>query len=91
MCVIRLASDLIRDLRTERGLSLRDLADVVDIDRRTLAKLEGGGDRDPRIGTVHKLAHHYGLPYTALIIEVPEPDEGGAVSAPAPVPHAAGG
>jgi transcriptional regulator with XRE-family HTH domain len=55
-------------LRMERGESLSDVADALDMGRGTLAAFERG-ERNPQAPTVKRLAEHYGVPVRELFEE----------------------
>ncbi len=56
----------VRALRTERGLSLSELARRAAIGKATLSGLEGG-TRNPTLDTLYALTAALGLPLTALV------------------------
>jgi transcriptional regulator with XRE-family HTH domain len=56
------------DLRAERlnrGLSVRELADEVGVDRKVIARLEDGGTA--RVANVKRVADYFGCKVTDLI------------------------
>ena len=55
----------LRDLREQRGLSLRTLADRAGIDFTTLNRIELG-KADPRLSTLEHLAHALGVDVVRL-------------------------
>ena len=56
----------IRQLRTERGLSLSALAAAAGIGKGTLSELEGGR-RNPTLETLYAVAGPLGVPLAALL------------------------
>ena len=63
--------DTIRKLRKERGLTQKQVADHLQIDRSTYAYYESGRSK-MSIDVLVKLAHFYKVSYAALIGR-PEP------------------
>ena len=63
--------ETIRKLRQDRGLTQRQVADYLRIDRSTYAYYESGRTKIP-VDLMVKLAHFYKVSY-ATIIGVPEP------------------
>ena len=63
--------ETIRKLRQDRGLTQRQVADYLRIDRSTYAYYESGRTKIP-VDLIVKLAHFYKVSY-ATIIGVPEP------------------
>jgi transcriptional regulator with XRE-family HTH domain len=61
----------LRELRVERGLSLRDAASETNVDRDTIREIEHG-ERRPFGRTLRKLADGYGVPLRELL-ELEEP------------------
>lgn len=59
-------------LRTERGLTLGQLAKMSGISKAILSDIEKGGS-NPTINTIWKIANGLNVPYTRLM-EVAEPD-----------------
>lgn len=55
-------------LRLQRGDSLSDVADALDMGRGTLAAFERG-ERNPQAPTVKRLAEYYGVPVRELFEE----------------------
>lgn len=53
-------------LRRERGWSLDKLADAAGVSRKTLINLENAY-KEPRIGTLHAVAHALGVALTELV------------------------
>lgn len=51
-----LVVDLLRQERQRQGLSLTELADRTGIDEANLARLEHGGDLNPTIATLERIA-----------------------------------
>ena len=54
-------------LRKEKGFTQEGLARKADISFHTLVKIEGGGIKNPRIGTTIKLAKALGVNIDELI------------------------
>jgi len=67
--------EIIRNLRKEKGLTQRQVADHLQIDRSTYAYYESGRARI-NIDVIVKLAHFYQLPYAALLGPEPVPADG---------------
>ncbi|WP_019203654.1 helix-turn-helix domain-containing protein [Tsukamurella sp. 1534] len=63
----------LRDLRTERGLSLSELARRAGIGKGSLSEIEAGG-RNPTIETLYALCGRLDVPLTALLGEAPGTD-----------------
>lgn|SRR5580700_3481608 len=57
----------LRKLRTEHGVSQDRLASITGFHRTTISKLELG-ERDPRLGTILRLARGVGVPPEAFVI-----------------------
>jgi transcriptional regulator with XRE-family HTH domain len=55
----------LRAERLNRGLSVRELADEVGVDRRVIARLEDGGTAHP--ANVKRVADYFGCKVTDLI------------------------
>lgn len=55
----------VRDLRTERGWSLRDMGAMVSVDAATLSRIENGAGTT--IGTAGRIAALFGLPLVAML------------------------
>jgi len=53
--------------RKQKGLTQEALARKADISYHTLVKLENGGTRNPKIGTVVKLAEALGIGLDELV------------------------
>lgn len=53
-------------LRRERGWSLDKLADASGVSRKTLINLENA-HKEPRVGTLHAVAHALGAPLATLV------------------------
>jgi DNA-binding XRE family transcriptional regulator len=65
----RFAVDL-KAARAERGLSQMDLSRRCGLNLTAISKIESGG-RDPRLGTIIKLAQGLGLPAGRLLDGLP--------------------
>jgi transcriptional regulator with XRE-family HTH domain len=61
----------LRELRAERGISLRDAARITGVDRDTIRGIELG-ERHPFDRTLGKLAKGYGIPLRELLMESEE-------------------
>lgn len=59
-------------LRAERGLSRRDLAEALDVNRQTIGYLERG-DYSPSLELAFQISRYFGLPIEAVFS--PEPFE----------------
>jgi transcriptional regulator with XRE-family HTH domain len=57
-----------RVLREQRGLTLKEAAELSNVSQLTLIRLESG-KRDPYMPTVTKLARAYGVPLEELVEE----------------------
>jgi len=64
--------EIIRNLRKERGLTQKKVADYLGIDRSTYAYYESGHTKLP-VDLVVKLAHFYQIRYAALLGPEPVP------------------
>jgi len=62
----------IKLLRTERGLSRKDLARAVDVNYQTIGYLERG-DYNPSLELAMKLARYFELPIETLFSDQPFP------------------
>jgi len=51
----------LKKLRTDRGLSLADVAERLEFDPSYLFRLESGASRKPHPDYLHRLAHFYGV------------------------------
>lgn len=60
----------LKALRVERGLTVRDLAQVSDLAFNTISLIERG-KMSPTIGTLHKLASALGMPLAYFVAEGP--------------------
>ena len=68
-----MTGDIIRRFRLEQGLTLRQLADQVDVTDSYLSLLETNGE-EPSLSVLRKLAKVFGRPVTAFFEEpFPEP------------------
>lgn len=56
----------LKRLRTERNLSLGQLAELSDVSKVMLSQIEKG-DTNPTINTIWKIANGLKVPYTALL------------------------
>ena len=65
--------ETIRKLRQERGLTQKQVAEYLQVDRSTYAYYESGRPK-LSIDVLVKLAHFYGVSY-ATLIGVPEPTD----------------
>lgn len=65
-------ADHLRSLRTERGLTLQDLADSSGVSRATLSRIENA-DVSPTAETLGRLASTFGLPLSQLLAPL-DPD-----------------
>src|SRR5215203_1029626 len=61
----------LRVLRAERGLTVRQVAELSGVAKETISQIERG-ERHPYDRTLAKLAHAYGVPVGELI-EQPDP------------------
>jgi transcriptional regulator with XRE-family HTH domain len=74
---------LLADLRTAKGLSLRDVEEATDkaVSNAYLSQLENGRIRKPSPNVLHSLAGVYAVPYEALMEKagylLPSEDGGG--------------
>ena len=66
MNISRIIGENLKRLRTERHLSLGQLADLCDISKVMLSQIEKG-DTNPTINTLWKVANGLKVPYTALL------------------------
>jgi DNA-binding XRE family transcriptional regulator len=57
-------------LRTERGLSRQELADVLGVNYQTIGYLERG-DYNPSLDLALRIAEHFGLPVEAVFSRSP--------------------
>ncbi|GAA5064842.1 transcriptional regulator with XRE-family HTH domain [Thermocatellispora tengchongensis] len=64
--------DRLRDLRKERGLTLRQLAALIDVSPGLLSQIENG-TTDPSLTTVRKLADAFGTSMADLFTEPDAP------------------
>jgi len=60
---------LLADLRTAKGLSLREVEEATDraVSNAYLSQLENGKIKNPSPNVLHSLAAVYGVPYEALM------------------------
>lgn len=58
----------VRNLREQRGLSLRALAELCDLSPNTISLIERGVS-SPTVSTLHELANGLGVPITAFFAE----------------------
>lgn len=65
---------LLRDLRKGKGLTLLELSDTVDVDRRTLSTYERKSPASADILPLVKVAKFHNLAVEDLLIEAPEAD-----------------
>ncbi|GAA1005707.1 XRE family transcriptional regulator [Nocardiopsis tropica] len=63
----------LRELRTERGLSLSELARRAGVGKGSLSEIEAGG-RNPTVETLYSLCGPLDVPLTALLGEAPGSD-----------------
>src|SRR5689334_11220481 len=70
----------VRRLRTERGLSLSELALRAGIGKATLSGLEGG-TRNPTLETLYAITAQLDVPLAAVLSAPPQTVHGAAVSA----------
>ena len=66
--------EAIRELRKERHLTQKELADFLGIDRSTYAYYESGRSK-LNLGIVVKLAHFYKVSYATLLGPEPTPTD----------------
>lgn len=59
-------------LRTERGMSRRDLADAIDVHYQTIGYLERG-EYNPSLALALRISEHFGLPVEAIFSLTPMP------------------
>lgn len=57
----------LREIRTEKGLSLREVASRADVNHGYLSQLERGEIAQPAPSILHKLAEGYGEPFAVLM------------------------
>jgi transcriptional regulator with XRE-family HTH domain len=72
----------LRVLRAERGLTVRQVAELSGVAKETISQVERG-ERHPYDRTLAKLAHAYDVPVEELL-EEPEVALAGSPKAPAP-------
>jgi HTH-type transcriptional regulator, competence development regulator len=60
---------VLRDIRTLRGYSLRQVEDATGISNTYLSQLERGDAQNPSPDKLQALAKYYGVPYTDLMRE----------------------
>jgi transcriptional regulator with XRE-family HTH domain len=65
----------LRRLRTERGLTQKELADMVGMKLTAMSRLEWSPTANPTLSTVEKLADALGVSVRQLVSDVPEPSE----------------
>lgn len=58
----------IKELRTKYGLSQKDLAIIAGVSDKAVSTWENGS-KDPRMGTIQKIADHFGLQKSNIIEE----------------------
>lgn len=63
---------LLRGLRERKGLTLLELSDTVDVDRRTLSSYERKSPASADIVPLTKIAKFHGLAIEDLLMEAPE-------------------
>jgi XRE family transcriptional regulator, regulator of sulfur utilization len=61
----------LRTIRTERGFSLHELADLTDVSKLTLGKIERG-EANPSLTVIWKIANGLSIPISALLNEKKE-------------------
>ena len=61
--------EIIRDLRTKRGLSQEDLADLSGLHRNAVGLLERG-ERTPSVETLFALGHELGIKPSTLVTKL---------------------
>jgi transcriptional regulator with XRE-family HTH domain len=75
---------LLSDLRTAKGLSLRQVAEATDktVSNAYLSQLENGKIRKPSPNVLHSLATIYAVPYEGLMERAgyPLPSEGSGIA-----------
>ena len=59
-------------LRTERGMSRRDLAEAIDVHYQTIGYLERG-EYNPSLALALRISDHFGLPVEAIFSLAPMP------------------
>jgi transcriptional regulator with XRE-family HTH domain len=64
----------IRSLRRRKGLTLQQLAEMVDLDRGHISRLERG-EKSPSIGTLQAIAHGLGASVSSLLGEADPHEE----------------
>lgn len=70
--MIHMIHNRIKLLRTEAGLSRKELADAVGVNFQTIGYLERG-DFNPSLELAFKLAEHFGVPIEAAFSPRPFP------------------
>lgn len=60
-------AQVLRDARTEKGLSARELAEEIGVHHTTIALLERGDIEQPKAVKLHRLAEALGLDATDLL------------------------
>lgn len=72
--------DRVRELRTDRDISLSALARIAGVGKGSLSELESGA-RNPTLGTLYALAGALNVPLSALLGETPGLESSDAVLA----------
>lgn len=78
--MIRIHAERVRQIRLERGLTLKDVDDAIGVDKRTLATWESGDAQDAWLVKFARLARFYGVDLMDLLEEIPD------APVPAPTP-----
>lgn len=71
-------SILIRQARAEKGLTLRQLADLSGVDFKAINRIEKGHTRRPHNPTLVALAPHLGLDLGVLLRAIPQDEKASA-------------
>lgn len=63
-------SKVLKKLRTEKGMTQEELAQVSGVDYKYLQKLEGQNPSSPTLSTLDKLSKGLGIPLADLVVSV---------------------
>ncbi|GIQ62116.1 hypothetical protein PACILC2_06840 [Paenibacillus cisolokensis] len=77
------AGENIKKLRNRYGLSQQELAEIAGVTNKAVSAWENG-HKEPRMGTIEKIANHFGLRKSSLIEDGGMDAEWAASSASAP-------
>ncbi len=59
--------ETIRELRIEKGLTQEKLAELADVDPKTVIQIEGGKRKNPTLNTLSKMADIFGVSLDKLL------------------------